>query len=223
MKEARAALAFYVLVFLQVPATAGTITGRIYLSGESAEQVLISVEGIHEIPAGSPETLSLDHMDKNFVPEVLPILVGSRVEFRSQGMPCRLFSISEGGAFNLMRQTGSHKWLSFDRAGVIQVRCQDHPTAYAYIVVKENPYFALTDGSGKYGIGKIPGGDWTLRVWFDGQVLEERAVNIRDGEIRVDFDLERPQKLALLFPKLFQSTQNNPNDNKNKEDKHGIQ
>lgn len=191
VREHWAASVFGFLLLVPVPATGGTITGRVYLSGDSRGRVLVSVEGIRALPAGAPATAYLDHVGQKFVPELVPILVGTRVEFRSQGMPCRLFSLSAGGAFNLMRQADPVKWLRFERPGVIQVLCQDHPSAYAYIVVKENPYFALTDDSGEYRIGGVPGGQRTVQVWFDGRKLAEKSVTIVEEESRLDFHLDQ--------------------------------
>ncbi|MDA2926108.1 hypothetical protein MYX78_02550 [Acidobacteria bacterium AH-259-G07] len=203
MKGPQVVFIFAALLFLPVSARAGKISGRVYLSDELAMEVLVSVEGVREIPAHSRVTAYLDHTGQKFLPHVLPIVVGTRVEFRStERMPCRLFSISEAGAFNLMRQTGPVKSLRFHRPGVIQVRCRDHPSTYAYILVKENPYFALTDALGEYTISGISEGQRVVQAWFEGRVLEQETVEIGKRETFLDFRVDRPQRVSLLLPEF---------------------
>ena len=37
----------------------------------------------------------------------------------------------------------------------------------AYVVVVETPYFAVTDGDGKYTISDVPNGTYQLSVWHE--------------------------------------------------------
>jgi plastocyanin len=187
-------MAVSILFFLPSLVWAGTIHGKVYLSEGLMPHVLVSVAGTEGM-SHSVATVHLDHTEGMFVPHVLPIEVGSTVEFRGRdGMPCRLYSASEKNAFNLMRQSGTKRSLTFDRPGVIMVRCQDHPDAVAYIVVTETPYFAVTGESGQYLIEGIPEGERTIQLWFEGSVLEEQRVTIGQGSISLDFHIDRPYK-----------------------------
>lgn len=190
-------LAVLILFFFPCPVWAGTIHGKVYLSDELTPQVLVWVAGLDEMSAHSGVTVHLDHTEGEFVPHLLPIEVGTTVEFRSgDGMPCRLYSASEKNAFNLTRQSGPDRSLTFDRPGVVVVRCQDHPDALAYIVVTETPYFAVTGEAGQYSIEGIPDGEHTVRLWFEGSVLEEQEIRIRQGDISLDFHIDRPRKAS---------------------------
>ncbi|MDA2934156.1 hypothetical protein MYX82_07410 [Acidobacteria bacterium AH-259-D05] len=182
-----------VLFFLLAPVWAGGIEGNVYLSEELTPHVLVFVVGTEGMASQSHTTVQLDHSEGDFVPHVLPIQAGSTVEFRtSDGMPCRLYSASEAGLFNLMRQSGPNRALTFDHPGVIVVRCQDHPSAYAYIVVVETPYFAMTNEVGHYSISDIPEGEYTAQIWFEGRVLEEKKVRSGTGDTSLDFHIDRP-------------------------------
>ena len=184
-----------ILLFFPSPIWAGTIHGKVYLSNEPTPHVLLLVAGTEGMSLHSVVTVHLDHTQGKFAPYVLPIQVGSTVEFRSvDGMPCRLYSASETNAFNLTRQSGPNRSLTFDRPGVVVVRCQDHPDALAYIVVTETPYFTVTGATGQYSIEGITEGERTIRLWFEGSVLEERKVKIGQGSISLDFHIDRPYK-----------------------------
>ena len=180
-----------ILLFFPSLLWAGTIHGKVYLSDEPMPHVLVLVAAPEGISSHSVATVYLDHTKGKFAPHILPIEAGTTVEFRSDGMPCRLYSASETNAFNLTRQRGPNRSLTFDRPGVIVVRCQDHPDAVAHIVVTETPYFAVTGESGQYLIKGIPEGERTVRLWFEGSILEGQRVKIGQGSISLDFHIKK--------------------------------
>ncbi len=185
-------VAVSILLFFPSLVWAGTIHGKVYLSEELMPHVLVWVAAAEGRSLHSVVTVHLDHTQGKFAPYILPIQVGSTVEFRSSdGMPCRLYSASERNAFNLTRQSGPNRSLTFDRPGVIVVRCQDHPDALAYIVVTETPYFAVTGETGQYSIEGIPEGERTVRLWFEGSILEGQRVKIGQGSISLDFHIKK--------------------------------
>lgn len=185
----------FLLLLLPLPGRGGEIRGRVFVDGHLTSQALVSVEGLREPPATEPEPHYLDHAKGIFVPHVLPILRGSRVVFRANPkMACRLYSTSKAGLFNLSRQEEKIKSLRFDRAGVIDVRCEDHPAAHGYIVVKDNPYYAVTDPAGEYSIRGIPPGKRTIHVFFDGRVLLQKTVKVGKGLRVLDLRVRRPRE-----------------------------
>ncbi len=46
-----------------------------------------------------------------------------------------------------------------------KVSCSIHPWMNAWLVVKDNPYFAVTDKDGKFRIENIPAGEWRFQVY----------------------------------------------------------
>lgn len=197
MKISKAGTAFVALCFSSASLLAGAVGGRVYVSGKLTSEVLVSIEGLREIPAGSPETVRLLHTEGRFDPHVLPIVVGTSVEFDTMGMPCRLYSASPERAFNLMRQEGEVKVLTFDEPAVVRTRCQEHPDHTAFIVVKENPYFTLTDAMGKFAIIGIPEGHYTVNVWWEGRLLEQRSIQVGGAETFLDFRVELPHEVSV--------------------------
>lgn len=47
------------------------------------------------------------------------------------------------------------------------VSCSIHPWMQAKLVVKDNPYVAVSDKDGKISIKNIPAGTWTFQIWHE--------------------------------------------------------
>ena len=56
----------------------------------------------------------------------------------------------------------------------------------AYILVFTHRYFAVTDASGRYEIGRVPPGAYTLTVWHEGEVRETRAIVVSGAGGTID-------------------------------------
>jgi hypothetical protein len=76
--------------------------------------------------------------------------------------------------------------VRFDRPGVIQVFCDIHSHMSAYILVFAHRFFAVTDEEGRYAIGPVPPGSYTLTVWYEGEVRETRTIAVPNSGGTVD-------------------------------------
>jgi hypothetical protein len=54
------------------------------------------------------------------------------------------------------------------RPGAVRVLCDAHPHMSAWLVVHDNPYFAVTDERGAYRIDAVPPGTYKLTMWHEG-------------------------------------------------------
>jgi len=45
------------------------------------------------------------------------------------------------------------------------VSCSIHPWMNGFLLVKDHPYFAVTDENGEFEIANLPSGNWTFQVW----------------------------------------------------------
>lgn len=55
--------------------------------------------------------------------------------------------------------------LAARESGVVEVRCQQHPWARAYVASFDHPYFALTGPDGRFRLDSVPAGRYTLKLW----------------------------------------------------------
>lgn len=205
-----ATLALAAFLAFSALARAAEVTGKVVLSGTPTAGVVVSIEGLKAEGAPEPIVYGIDHRNLNFVPHVLVVRVGSTVQFKnSDGMPCRIYSISPAGIFVLGQQDGKPMSITFDRPGVVEVRCADHGRIYAYVVIKENSFFALTDGKGLYEISNVPPGRYTLQVWYEGAVVKSRTITVGTKRLHVDFRASRPRVRAqdgkVVDPTIFDS------------------
>ncbi len=125
------------------------------------------------------------------------VRAGTTVRFdNSDGMPCRFYSVSAGRMFVLRPEPAKPVAVSFDRPGVTEVRCAEHGRMVAYVVVKETPYFAVTDERGWYQIPDVPPGRHAVQAWYEGTVIATKAVELRTGTTTLDFNASRPERKA---------------------------
>ncbi len=135
---------------------------------------------------------SMASKDMKFVPEVLPILVGTSVAFPNwDEVLHNAFSTSKTKIFDLGRYGyGESNEVHFTQTGTLNVLCKNHPKMAGYIVVLGNPYFTQTDKKGNYSLKNIPIGSYTLVTWFPyGAGQEKKVVLAAEGQKVVDFSL----------------------------------
>ncbi|UCG14253.1 MAG: hypothetical protein JSU72_07275 [Deltaproteobacteria bacterium] len=137
-------------------AWAGSIVGVVKPQGlRSPEGILVYVAKAPAGPTdGSQAKFIMDQTQLAFIPHILPVLVDSKVEFpNNDKVAHNVFSLSRAKKFNLgSYQPGEAKTVQFDQPGVVDLRCDVHQEMNAYILVLNNPYFALTDKEGRFTI-----------------------------------------------------------------------
>jgi plastocyanin len=122
--------------------------------------------------AASPPTHpspSLHQRDEMFAPHVLPILLGSTVEFPNDDPLFHdVFSLSSARSFDLQRYPqGTSRAVTFNKAGVVEVFCHIHADMSAYIIVLDNPFFVVPDPQGHFALDGVPPGDYRLVAWYE--------------------------------------------------------
>jgi len=130
--------------------------------------------------------------DLAFVPAILPVQVGTRVEFPNlDDTYHNIFSYSPAKRFDLGRYRRDETPVPsevFDVAGMVTLRCDIHEHMRAIILVLDTPHFVLTDTEGRYSLQGLPGGRFVLKAWLDSRTTLSRAVDLAPGGVlRADF------------------------------------
>lgn len=109
--------------------------------------------------------------NKTFTPHILPITVGTSVDFPNlDPIFHNAFSSYNGQIFDVsLYPPGSTRAVHFTREGVVRVFCNIHSSMSAVIVVLATPYFDTTNRKGVFEIADVPAGDYLM------QIFEERA------------------------------------------------
>ncbi len=130
-----------------------------------------------------------------FTPHLLPILKGTTVDFTNDDTVAHNVFAPPGSAttFNLgLYGTGVKKTVKFDNLGEVPLLCNVHPEMLGYIIVLQNPYFTLTDNSGKYEIKNVPPGTYKLKVWHEKLQETSKEVVVGEGKtVTVDFEKDK--------------------------------
>jgi plastocyanin len=174
-------------------AEAGTIVGKAKIQGRQDHQnIVVYVEGAtgaFQPPAKRPE---LNHINLSFQPPALAVLKGTLVDFpNSDPVFHSAFSISPSNPFDLgLYQKGREKFVHFKNTGVAEVFCHIHSHMHAYILVLDNPYFAVTDQEGTFTIANVPDGSYTLKAWLNPSVVISKPVSVQGKQaVNLDFTL----------------------------------
>lgn len=128
---------------------------------------------------GKPAAEAVDQVDKEFVPYVKPIYIGSTVRFpNSDRIRHQVYSFSPAKKFELPLYGGQNAPpVVFDTAGVVVLGCNIHDWMIGYIYVSETPFFAKTDAAGTAVIADLPAGEYTVRIWHPNQVHAEETTS----------------------------------------------
>jgi len=163
-------------------ANAGKQLDPPYALSEKAVIYIETIQGKYEPPRSHPQ---LDQRDMVFRPLVLPILIGSIVDFpNSDPLFHNVFSLSQPKEFDLGRYPkGQKKSVTFEHAGVVSVYCEIHSYMFATILVLQNPYFTVPDESGNYILKNIPPGTYQLSFWFGRKKAETRTVTVISNQV----------------------------------------
>ena len=159
--------------------------------------LLRSVVYLESAPRGAFETSEgghavMDQRNETFVPHVLAITTGTTVDFpNSDKFYHNVFSLSKIRTFDLGRYAAGHsRPIRFDRPGIVRVFCDIHSHMNAFILVFSHPFFALTDGLGRYRIENVPPGTYNVVAWNEGTSKDIKPATVPDGGVaELDFAL----------------------------------
>lgn len=146
---------------------------------------VVYLDGNFQRPASLP-IKELAQKDLTFVPVLLPIETGTRVEFPNlDDTYHNIFSYSPTKRFDLGRYRPEERPIPsvvFDRPGLVTLRCDIHEHMRGLILVLSTPYFAMTDTAGRFRLDKLPSGKYTLKAWIDSRTTREKPVELKDGQ-----------------------------------------
>lgn len=151
---------------------------------------VVYLEGNFPRPASLPTT-KVEQKDLTFVPALLPIEVGTKVQFPNlDDQYHNIFSYSPAKRFDLGRYRREERPIPsvmFDRPGLVTLRCDIHEHMRGLILVLSTPYFVMTDTAGHFRLDKLPAGRHTLKAWIDSRTTREKSVDLKDGQtLQVD-------------------------------------
>jgi plastocyanin len=190
------ALFFWGALFVSAAplSAAPLVAGTVQLTGSRAPQVqkgkdysgvVVWLEGENVRPV--PRRADMLQKNKEFVPHVLAVAVGSPVAFPNlDPIFHNAFSSFSGQIFDVgLYAPGTSRTVVFRRSGVVRVFCNIHPAMSAVIAVVPTPHYAVSNKNGSFEIPDVAPGDYQLRVFHDRateETLEKLERRITVGE-----------------------------------------
>ncbi len=133
-----------------------------------------------------------------FLPHVLLIVKGTTVDFKnSDNVRHSIFSPSPvADKMNLGTYGPDQvKSWTFNNLGEAVLLCNVHAEMSAWVVVRQNPYFSITDKDGHFEINDVPAGNYTLAVWNEKLSAEPQDITVREGgTTEVSFKLAKKRR-----------------------------
>jgi len=140
----------------------------------------------------SPLTKQVAQKDLAFVPPLLPVQLGTRVEFPNLDDTYHsIFSYSPAKRFDLGRYRPEERPIPselFDTAGLVTLRCDIHEHMRGLILVLNTPYFVVTSPDGHFRLSGLPSGHYVLKAWINSKTTRQQPVELKSGAMaHVDF------------------------------------
>jgi plastocyanin len=190
------------LVWISFGASAAEISGHIDLTSdgkslrpEEAQDAVVYFRPKQPPKlkaAASPYVMGTRH--KQFAPRVLPIVLGSQVQFPNQDpILHNAFSTSKDNAFDVgLYGEGEGQTFTFTHVGYVRVYCNVHHSMIGHILVLDTPYFTQPDANGNFHLSGIPQVPGDLVVWHERATpwLRELTPEAKTSE-RVELDLSQ--------------------------------
>jgi len=183
------------------PSGAGIVKGSITIGGKPATGAVVSIEGLSkeqlktQMSLHKPQKRMIDQRNLKFIPTVVAVMVGESIDFPNNDKSWHNV-YSKGGAndFDLgLYPPGKIRSKKFDKPGVSRILCNAHPDMEAFVVVKDHPFFSVTDNRGNYQIENVPLGKVRVQTWYPNlEVRSETVEIVRDGEVfALNVDLKK--------------------------------
>jgi plastocyanin len=172
----------------------GTVKAPALASNADAVVYVVQVSTAFPPPTKPAE---VDQRNMQFVPHVLPVVVGTTVRFLNSDPTNHNVFSPDYEKYDLGTWAkGQTKDRAFARCAKVPCAyvqlCRVHPEMEGYVVVLQNPFFAVTASDGRYKIENVPPGSYSLGVWHAKAKGQPKPVTVEGAKAAVvDFVLGR--------------------------------
>jgi plastocyanin len=183
------------LAVAALPLVGGEIHGKVTAKGmRDSADVVVYVASIPGKTFPAPTVHSrMDQKEMQFMPHVLPILVGTTVDFlNSDSVLHNVFS-PDACAERMNLGTwpqGQVKSYTFKKECFANLLRKVHPEMEGFVAALPTPYFAVTSPNGSYEIKDVPDGSYTVKTWHPRLKPATQTVAVK-GSTAADFQMSK--------------------------------
>jgi plastocyanin len=156
----------------------GNIVGKI----KGPPNAHIYIEGAAPITKGAAAAMKQE--GKQFVPQVLVVQKGTKVEFPNRdAIFHNVFSVTPDNSFDLgSYRQGESRSVNMLKPGVVSVYCNMHPQMVGHILVVPNQHFAAAGKDGFFRIPNVPVGKHKVVAWAPNSKPVTSEIEVTEGE-----------------------------------------
>lgn len=169
---------------------------EIHPVNKGIKNVVVSIENISEGKHFDTSGIHplLDQQKCTFIPHVLVITAGTTVDIlNGDNLMHNIHShCIKNPPFNDGTTFKQRLSKRFDFEETVKISCDVHKWMSAWIVVKGNPYFALTDEKGRFTMEDVPPGTYKLQAWHESLGTDTKEVSLgTNEELKVNFSFNQ--------------------------------
>jgi hypothetical protein len=141
-------------------------------------------------PLPDPE---MDQKECAFVPRVVLVAKGGTVRFlNSDRLLHNLHSMPrQNPPFNRTQPKGRTIPITFANPEIIRLDCDLHSWMRGWVVVADHPFYAISDGQGRFRLDDVPPGAYTLQIWHERLGRSSRPLTVT-GDAATPVTIELP-------------------------------
>jgi hypothetical protein len=133
---------------------------------------VVMIEGVTRGKKSTGDVI-VDNRNCLFVTHVTAVVPGGRVRVRNSDTILHNTHGVQGQltVFNLALPNKDQMIdisKRLQKPGVVRVLCDAHPHMFAWVLVHDSPYVAVTDASGTFRIDDVPPGTYKVTMWHAG-------------------------------------------------------
>jgi plastocyanin len=131
------------------------------------------------------EDAYISQSQQTFIPNVLPVVVGSKVHFLNEDeFFHNVQSYTPKARFSIGRRApGISYSIKIKKTGIVDLTCDIHAHMNAKILSFDTPYFCRLNEDGSYALKDLPDGKYRLEVFhpFCNKIIDE--VEVSGGKV----------------------------------------
>lgn len=178
-----------VMVTAAAPA-ADEVHGVARVGGRPQSGIVVWLEDVPGPAPAAPRRVVLDQRNLTFLPHVLAVPVGTRVEMPNNDRVFHnVFSFKDGKRFDLgLYPVGTSRVVDFDKPGLSRIFCNIHPTMAAYVLAVPSTHMAVSGEDGRFVLRGVPPGRHSYRAWRPGEAPIQGPMEVVTGRtVEVDW------------------------------------
>lgn len=154
------------------PRAEGSLSGTVMIDGQrlAGAYGLVTLEPERgKWPARTPKRRTIEQRDREFLPHVMAVPVGSTVIFPNfDNVFHNVFSTTPLTAFDLgIYKSGEAREYTFSKEGIVRIACNLHAGMSAYVAVVAAPLYVVTDDAGTFEFKHLAPGNYRLKAWSE--------------------------------------------------------